>query len=115
MDTQIWATIIGAGGLGAVLLALVKGVVDWLSGAHAREKSRNVDALAQRDDAWAQRDHERHRADAEQNRADAEHRRRRQLAEYASTLRAMLLENGVPAAQLPPWPDHFVPTERNQR
>lgn len=111
MDSQTWATIFGAGGFGAILLALVKGAWEWANGNHSREKARNVDALAQRDDAWAERDHHRDRASAEQERADAEHRRRRETQEYASRLRAMLLERGVPAQDLPAWPDHFRPTD----
>lgn len=111
MDSQTWAAIFGAGGLGAVLLTLVKGILDWLSGKHSREKDRNVDILAQRNDAWKERDAERKRANCERIRADAEHRRRRQLSEYASELRSLLLEKGVPTDDLPDWPPYFTPTD----
>ena len=111
MDSQTWATIFGAGGFGAVLLALVKGILDWLSGKHSREKAINMDAIAQRDHAWQERDAERRRAERERDRADIEHRRRRQLAEYASELRSQLREEGVPLADLPDWPPHFTPTD----
>lgn len=114
MDTQIWATLFGAGGAVTIAVALIKGVSDWLSGAHAKEKNRNADALTQRNDAWQERDAERDRALAERERADREHRARRKTEEYASELRVMLLERGVPRNDLPPWPDSFFPTYRRR-
>ena len=122
MDSQTWAAIFGAGGFGAILLALVKGIMNWLNGSHGREKARNMDALAQRDDAWRERDHHRDRAsaadaraDRERARGDAEHRRRRQVSEYASTLRSELLARGVLPDELPPWPEHFTPTDQEDQ
>lgn len=110
MDTSIWATIFGAGGLVTIVVALIKGVTDWLGGAHAREKQRNVDALAQRDIAWQERDAERSRALAEQHRADLANRDLRRMTEYASTLRVMAIGHGIPLDQLPAWPPGFFPT-----
>ena len=111
MDSQTWATIFGAGGLGAILLALVKGVIDWLNGSHSRERDRNVDILTQRNDAWKERDAERKRANCERIRADTEHRRRRQVAEYASHLRAVAIRGGIDPSELPDWPPYFTPTD----
>lgn len=112
MDTQTWATIIGAGGLATVLVALIKGISDWLNGSHTREKTRNVDALTQRNDAWRERDEERERANCERQQADIARRDKRRMQEYASHLRAILLERGIPPSDLPPWPDSFYPTIR---
>ena len=40
MDAQTLATLLGAGGGGAVLVALANGLVKWLTGATARERAR---------------------------------------------------------------------------
>lgn len=94
---QAWAAILAAIGAGAVVRDLVAGFIKWLSGAAGRERGRNADLVAQRDDAYT-----RLRA-AETERDDA-YRARRLYAEHASALRGMLLERGVPPAELPPWP-----------
>lgn len=109
-SSQWWATVFGVGGIGAILLTGVKGLMDWLNGKHGREKARNRDVLDQRNDAWAERDRERERADKERARADREATRKRQISEYASTLRSMLIELGVDHKDLPPWPEDFRPT-----
>lgn len=97
MDFQMLALIIGAGGLGGLLTQLLRGVQEWRSGEHAREKERNLDAISQRDVAVKERDRA---VDA----LDAEMAYRRQLAEHASQLRRLLIEHGTHPADLPTWP-----------
>lgn len=97
MDPQTVALVIGAGGLAGLVTGLVKGIQDWRSGEHTREKERNQDALSQRDRAVKDRD------DALRL-LDREATRRRVIAEYASTLRRVAIEHGVPTDDLPPWP-----------
>lgn len=97
MDTsQLLVTVLGAGGGGAALLALINGLIKWLSGSSARERQRNTDIVAQRRKAIEERQ------EAEDDRDTAD-RKRRISDEYASSLRRLLLENGI---QPPPWPDN---------
>lgn len=103
VDAQLAVTLLGAGGGGAVLLALVNGVFKWLSGASAREREKNTGLISQRVSAIEERD------EAIRERDD-EARKRRSADEYASSLRRQLLENGITPGE---WPnDHTVP--RNQ-
>lgn len=96
MDSaQLIATVLGAGGGGAVLLALANGLVKWVSGASGRERLRNTDLATQRMKAIEERD----RANG---RADDAAVRRRQIEEYASRLRLQLIENGITPGD---WPD----------
>lgn len=97
LDAQTLAAIFGAGGIGAVLLAITKGTFDWINGSHAREKSRNADIAQQRNDAVA-------RAQYLQDRLDRESAKRRIIAEHAGTLRVMLIESGAQVEDLPKWP-----------
>lgn len=94
-STQALVTVIGAGGVGAALLALVNGAIKWVTGTAGREKARNADMKTQRNEAWA--DAERERA-----RADREALNRRLTEEYASQLRRDCTEHGV--TTLRPWP-----------
>lgn len=96
MDTsQLLVTVLGAGGGGAALLALINGLIKWLSGSSARERQRNTDIVSQRRVAIEERE----TANTERDQAD---RKRRKSDEYASSLRRQLLENGItPLA----WPD----------
>lgn len=97
MDPQTLALIIGAGGLGGLLTQLLRGVQEWRTGEHAREKERNLDAISQRDTALKERDRAVDELDAEMN-------HRRALAEYASQLRRLHIENGYDPKDLPPFP-----------
>lgn len=101
---QILVTIIGAGGGGAALGYLVKGMVKWLSGSAGRERIRNTSLKDQRNEAWADAEKERARADREQARADREARNRRLTEEYASQLRRDCTEHGMTPQELRPWP-----------
>lgn len=98
MDTaEIWVAVLTAGGGGAILTGLANGLVKYFNGSAGREKGRNADLKAQRDDLYQRL------LDA-QHAADVESRRRRLAQEHAAGLRSMLLEHGVPLAELPPWP-----------
>lgn len=96
MDSaQFIATLLGAGGGGAVLLAIINGIIKWASGSAGRERVRNTSLESQRMKAIEERD----KANV---RADEAAVRRRQTEEYASRLRRQLIENGlVPDG----WPD----------
>ena len=98
MDAQDLVTLIGAGGGGAVFLALINGVIKWLSGASSRERQKNTDLISQRRKAIEEKDR------AEEERDDAD-RRRRIISEYASSLRRQLLENGLTPLE---WPEESV-------
>lgn len=88
MDPQIWATIFGTGGVGALLLALGKGFYNWLSGRAGRERERNTSLEAQRVKAIEERD----AAEKERDKADA--LRRIYQDGYAARGR-QLIENGI--------------------
>lgn len=108
METsQLLVTVLGAGGGGAALLALINGLIKWLSGSSARERQRNTDIVAQRRKAIEEREE----ADTERDIAD---RKRRISDEYSSSLRRQLLEIGI---EPHPWPnnDHLTinPPNRN--
>jgi hypothetical protein len=100
MDAQLIVALMASGGGGAALLALVTGIIKWLSGASARERLRNADLETQRLIAIE----ERTKAEKERDEADT---KRRIALEYASQLRGQLLQNGItPGA----WPaDQTVP------
>lgn len=93
--SQNLAIAIGSGGAGAVLLALVNGIIQWLSGSAGRERSRNTDLLSQRNHAVAEL------AEARQERDEADDERRHAL-EYAHTLRWLMKSNGLEPPDLPP-------------
>lgn len=84
---QLLATIVGAGGGGAALLALVNGLIKWLSGASARERAKNTDLISQRTKAIEERD----KAEAE---LEAETKRRREAEEHVAILKRQLLLEG---------------------
>ena len=94
-DAPLLVTLLGAGGGGAVLLALVNGLIKWLSGASHRERVRNTNLDAQRTKAVVERD------EAEKERDD-EARKRREAEEHVSILKRQLIEAG------------FTPLERTE-
>lgn len=91
MDPQTVALILTALGGGAGLNVLIRGIADWRSGEHQREKERNRDAFTERDAALVER-----------NKAD---RQARIALEHAAIVRRIALEEGIPSDRLPPWPD----------
>lgn len=102
--TQLIVALLGSGGVGAVILAGTNGVVKWLNGSYGRQRGKSADLVKQRDDAYARAQAAEMRADLADERADGEARRRRQMAEYASELRRLLIENGQQTTDLPPFP-----------
>lgn len=104
MDPQLLVTVLGAGGGGAVLLALINGLFKWLSGSSHRERVRNTDlasqrtkAIEERDEAEANRKKEAKEAELE---LEKETRRRRDAEEYIALLTYQLILAGIqPVAQ----------------
>lgn len=92
---QLVATILGAGGGGAVILTLIKGLVKWLTGFAGRERARNTSLEAQRIAAVRERDQA-------NDRTDVANVKRRMAEEYASRLRRQLIEAGLTPGD---WPD----------
>ena len=88
MTASEWAAILTALGVGAAAKELVTGVWAWLTGRQDAERGRIRRIIAERDHAEAERRH---------------------IAEHASELRRMLIENGTPSTQLPPWPSQRGP------
>jgi hypothetical protein len=82
------ATILSAGGGGAVLLAAINGVIKWLSGASHRERVKNTDLASQRAKAIKERDE----AEGERDVAD---RKRREAEEHVAILKRQLILLGV--------------------
>lgn len=96
MDSaQILVAVLGAGGGGAAVLALVNGIFKWLNGSSGRERSKNTDLLSQRRKAIEDRDK------AEKDRDDAD-RDRRRAYEYAAILRRQLIEAGIQPVPMEP-------------
>jgi hypothetical protein len=88
--TQLIVAVLGIGGIGAITPKIIDGLTAWRTGKAQREKANNRTALS--------------RLVAETERADREAAFRRKLEEYASGLRRMLIQLGVPEDKLPPWP-----------
>ena len=89
---QVLVAILGSGGIGAAIVALVNGMIKWLSGAAAREKAQNTDLISQRRHAVEERN-------AAFEERDREAARRRKAEEYASSLRRQLIENDITPAK----------------
>lgn len=104
MDASTIITIIGAGGGGAALLALINGLFGLASGAHKRQNQRNLSLMGQRDEAL------RRELEAHQDETEV----RRELAhaytglnifrEHAGHVRADCLAHGTLPGTLPEWP-----------
>lgn len=101
---QLLVAILGAGGGGAAILALVNGIIKWLSGSATRERDKNTDLVSQRRKAIQERE------DAERDR-DAADMRRRKIQEYNSILRRQLIEAGL-EPELPPEEDATTTQEK---
>lgn len=113
MDTaQLLVTILGAGGGGAAMLALVNGVIKWLSGAASRERDKNTDLIAQRRKAVQERE-------AAEKERDDEAKKRRKAEEYSAQLRRQLIESGVepeaPAEVEAYTTQERIPTVKNRQ
>lgn len=88
---QALAALATATGIGAAAPILVRGFIAHWTGRAERDRTATADALEERDSAW--RREARRQAEATAFR------------EYASRLRRMLIEHGVPTEHIPPWPE----------
>lgn len=90
MSTEQWVEAIVAVAVALGLRELLPGLVAWLTGRASREKARVQELMRERDAAEDERDEE------------AVYRRK--VEEMGSALRRIALEAGVPAEDLPAWP-----------
>lgn len=81
MDTGQIISLIAALGVGGILKQLLDNLTAWRKGRQQEER-----------DAWAER--------------DRQAKARRLLEEYAHLLRRQLIEAGVAADDLEPWPQY---------
>jgi len=98
VDGQTIVAIIAAVGGGALVPEIIRAVRTAVTGRAAKER----DAVSME---RARADQERARADRADARADMEATNRRRTAEYASSLRRMLVENGIQTDEIPGWPE----------
>ena len=96
MDPAVIAALIGGAGLGPVIVTVTKAFLAWATGTADREKDRLKELVAERD-LW-------------KDRADRAADWRRSLQEHVASLRLLLIDHGMPASQLPPWPEEPPPT-----
>lgn len=121
-DALPWIIAFGGGtGLGAGIKTLVDTVIAVRNGVSAREGKRKADIVQQRDEALEEAREERVRANFEMSRADWAEANMRvyganagRAREHAAELRVLLVEHGVPRAELPPWPEMDLNIPRNQ-
>ena len=90
----ILVAVLGAGGFGAFFREIVAGVVKVAGGMSARESSRKVDIVQQRDAALA-------REAKAWRLVDEEAAKRRVEQEYAARLRRQLIEAGIEPGESP--------------
>jgi hypothetical protein len=95
VDTaQTIVAILGAGGGGVVLSALVNGFFKQLSGAAGREQAKNTDLSSQRNEAIVSKN-------AAEKERDAADKQRRQVEEYNSLLIRQIIELGETPLERP--------------
>jgi uncharacterized protein YaiL (DUF2058 family) len=90
----ILVAILGAGGFGAFFREIVAGIIKVVGGMSARESSRKVDIVQQRDAALA-------REAKAWRLVDEEAAKRRVEQEYAARLRRQLIEAGIEPDEAP--------------
>lgn len=101
MDAEQIVMLVGAGGGGAVLLALVKGIFDWLSGSAGRERDRDSGLVAQRTLAVERAVKAEARADRAFEKRDEEAEKRREAEEHVAILQFQLRALGVNPMERP--------------
>lgn len=85
MDENFWAYLIGAGGLGSAVTAMVKELWDWRKGRHREER----DAIREEKTELQRRTEE-----------------ARLLREHAVDVRNFCMrQHGTPSVDLPRWPN----------
>ena len=97
-DTNLIAilvAVLGSGGLGAVITAVVNSIQMARKGVAAHEDQRRDDIIKQRDAAWARAAVAEREADAEEARADRERAARIDWQEHAARLRLQLIRAGI--------------------
>lgn len=104
--------LVGAGGGGAVMLALVKGIIDWLSGSASRERDRDSGLAAQRTLAVERAEKAEARADRAFEKRDAEAEKRRQSEEHLAVLQHQLRVLGITPKERPEQ-DEEIPYGRS--
>ena len=97
MTPEMISALVGVGGLGLIIPKVIDGLSAWLSGRAKTEKEKNQSVLS--------------KLSAADRRAESEAEFRRALEEYAGRLRLLLVNAGVPASAIPPWPER----EHNRR
>ncbi|WNO28737.1 hypothetical protein SEA_FLAMETHROWER_22 [Microbacterium phage FlameThrower] len=98
----ILVAVLGSGGLGAVITAIVNSVQMARKGVAAHEDQRREDIVKQRDLAWARAAQAEHDADEEEARADRERIARIRWQEHAARLRLQLIKAGIEPADTAP-------------
>lgn len=93
MEPEYILGLMASGGGGAALLALVTGLIKWLSGASGRERAKNTSLEQQRRDAIKDRD-------AMSDELDNETRKRRNAEEIAHRYRTLLISKGIQPGEL---------------
>lgn len=112
MDSAQIVMLVGAGGGGAVLLALVKGIIDWLSGSASRERDRDSGLAAQRTLAVERAERAESRADRAFEKRDEEANKRREAEEHVAILQYQLRALGAVPKERPEQ-DEEIPYGRS--
>lgn len=86
--------LVGSGGLGSVIVAILNNVKLHKQGVAGKEDQRREDIVKQRDEALARLHDSEISERAEEARADAERIRRIRWQEEAARLRVQLIQNG---------------------
>ena len=95
MDPAVIAALIGGAGLGPVIVTVTKALLAWATGSADREKNHLKELVAERD-LWKAR-------------ADRSAEWRRALQELVASLRLLLINQGIPPEEIPPWPPEPPP------
>jgi Sec-independent protein translocase protein TatA len=91
---QIIVALLGSGGLGAVVIAVVNNIQLHKRGVSGKEDERREDIVKQRDEALTQAKIAEANERAEEARADAERAKRIQWEEESARLRIALINAG---------------------
>lgn len=103
-DTRSLVTILSSLGAGGVLLVLAQTFAKWVTGASARERTRNTDMKVQLSEALTDRD-------KEYDRAERAARNRRRAEDALAEARRKLIEAGLPPGE---WPKYEQEPESNK-
>lgn len=90
---KLIVAILGAGGGGATITLLIKGIGKWITGAAHREQVKNTSLAAQRTKAIEERD----KSDKERDEADD---KRREAEEHVAMLQRQIILLGAEPVEL---------------